>query len=264
MPVLPRLDKNLPPESTEVRLIRAALEQLRSVEIPVRGSSMFPTIRPNTKVTVVKQAFSAVQVGQVVAISCGQRIIIHRVVDRAPQYLVTQGDNMPLLDPPSTPERYIGVVPGIGTEFASTCLRERRQVPHVKGTLVQHQTTPLSFVTLVTPEGAFLPADSATDKPVQFSFSDVNLCIGISPAGAQPISTLSDLFDLGMRSRRQVLVLLGFSFGIPNAKSDTVVLPPEVIDYSIRVGMPWQVIGLSASHEEVQAEIKRYELRSTP
>ena len=255
-------------ELTQMRLMRAALRQSGTLQISVRGSSMLPALQPGARVTLVSQPFSSVQSGQVVAFACGQRLIVHRVIDRTLEHLVTLGDNLCLLDPPVTPEMYVGTIAGaqndvlprqtgVGRSIRPTQLDQepelslfgsvRVMVPKVTEALVP------PWITLAVLPSGF--EDSSRDS----------LCIGISPAGALSCDALPELLDMGVRCRRPPLILLGFDFGVSNPACNEPVLPPEITALHVRLGRPWQQFELGTALDVIRAQLDfwRYRKNST-
>ena len=222
---------------------------------------MLPALQPGAIISISSQPFSSVRCGQVVAFTCGQRLIVHRVIDRTVEHLVTLGDNMRLLDPPVTPETYIGLVDGIpqavppfqgGVQMPTTSLDPQVPLSTVKIVLP-------SCLAAVVPPGitlGILPSGSA------FPDSD-SFCIGISSAGALTSQALPELLGMGMRCYPEVLIFLGFTFGFPNPTKTEPTLPPEIAAFHVRLGRPWQDLDVDAALGELGVQIDLLRRRTT-
>jgi hypothetical protein len=95
-------------------LLRDLSAEGRSVEIPVRGTSMHPLLQDGDRVQVVPATAADVRMGHVVVLAGSSGPIIHRLVGRWPgpagPRLLTKGDGAPRLDPPASPDGLIGRV----------------------------------------------------------------------------------------------------------------------------------------------------------
>lgn len=69
---------------------------------PVKGKSMFPTLREGDVVFVTPSTTSDVRIGQIIVYQRGEIYVVHRVVDKFNRggevLLKTQGDNNPVPD----------------------------------------------------------------------------------------------------------------------------------------------------------------------
>ena len=74
------------------------------------GSSMLPTIRPNTEVRIRRAGVEDVAVGDVALIRVPDGVRLHRVVEKHGNSLVTRGDNHRHCDPPTEADRVLGVL----------------------------------------------------------------------------------------------------------------------------------------------------------
>ncbi|MDP9339557.1 MAG: hypothetical protein M3P45_11885 [Acidobacteriota bacterium] len=93
-----------------------------TLRLGVTGSSMLPALWPGDVLVIRTREFNRVAPGAIAVFSCHDRLVTHRVkqsVFRAERpgeyesqvsYLVTQGDTIPLPDPPITSESLLGVV----------------------------------------------------------------------------------------------------------------------------------------------------------
>jgi hypothetical protein len=72
------------------------------------GASMLPAIAPGQRVTVTCGVEPVV--GEVVLFRYRDQVGVHRVVARAPDWLLTWGDNNPLPDDPIAPVLVIGAI----------------------------------------------------------------------------------------------------------------------------------------------------------
>ncbi|GAA0687453.1 hypothetical protein GCM10010193_46750 [Kitasatospora atroaurantiaca] len=207
----------------EAELLRAALAAAGRARVRAQGSSMLPAIRPGTVVTIVARPFEAVAPGDVVAFSLGRRVIVHRAVGRTGAGVLTLGDNLPLFDPPVSPDDYLGVVPEFGGAL-----------PPRRPDLAALRTEPghgHGRVRLRTPASA--PTRRAGE-----------LLIGISPYAALPVTALDEI--LAAAGSWDVGILLGFTFGCPPGLTATAAtLPPEAADFHVRLGEPLRALGLA-------------------
>lgn len=235
------------------------------MQVSTRGLSMLPILRPGAILTIINHPFASVRCGQVVAFACGQRLIVHRVIDRTAGYLVTLGDNMPLLDPPVTPEAYVGLVADTSHALSSAQAGDGISALSKKQGDSQIPIRPASTVTVVLPEGidAVAPRGiklAALPSAQGFQSPD-SLCVGISPAGALTARALPELLDLGAKCHLNVLILLGFMFGPADPARAGPVLPPEVAAFHVRLGLPWERIEISVALDEL---VKHVDLSRRP
>jgi signal peptidase I len=121
-----------------------AAEVLRStgqLRLQVVGCSMLPTIRPGDVLLIDRARAEEVSVGDIVMFGRDRRLVVHRVVksDLKHSAIVTQGDAMPLPDPPFAPSDLQGKVKFILRN--GRCIEPRRTLrvsERAVAALVQH------------------------------------------------------------------------------------------------------------------------------
>lgn len=123
-PPQPRVGSETSGEGVAIRdpkLTRIALELWadleRRTELPVQGYSMWPVLRSGERI-VVRHGGAVPQIGQVIVILHGDRVLAHRVIQRRRQgrefVLRTKGDTCLGPDPGwADPGRIVGVVEGV-------------------------------------------------------------------------------------------------------------------------------------------------------
>lgn len=79
------------------------------VRIPVRGSSMRPSLTEGDEVVVRLAHGAECRVGDVVLVLQGTATVLHRVVARSATRVWTRGDALPHLDHPVALERVLGI-----------------------------------------------------------------------------------------------------------------------------------------------------------
>jgi hypothetical protein len=242
-------------DAIPVRLIRLVLRSNGRVTITARGTSMLPAILPETAVDVIAHPFGAVQVGDVVAFALDSRVIVHRVADRTAASLITLGDNLPLYDPPVGYDAYLGVVPGVPPLRPGPRRAPERILADAARSVPNRRHVELPPVELlVAAGGAGDPAGaSAAGAPAA---DPSRLSIGISAAGALPLSALDAVLAEASRYRLGVRILVGFTFGNPDqAPRGASALPPGAAPLHIRLGRPWQEIGTAEALDIIRGSV---------
>ena len=90
-------------------LLRAAVRELGSARVVVRGSSMLPAIEPGD--TIVLEPPPPAAVGDIVMFEWEDRLLAHRIVHIADGTITTQGDSHDRVDGVAVrPEQIIGRV----------------------------------------------------------------------------------------------------------------------------------------------------------
>lgn len=95
-----------------------AIECLRKsgkLRFRVQGTSMMPTIRPGSSVTVRRVEPGLIQTGDIILIATAAGLRLHRVIANVPQ-LITRGDNHAHDDPPVGAEQVLGKLDRIEPE----------------------------------------------------------------------------------------------------------------------------------------------------
>ncbi|GIG85365.1 S24/S26 family peptidase [Plantactinospora endophytica] len=229
--------------SGSAELVRAALAAGRLARLPVTGSGMLPALADGT-VVVEPVEFDQICSGEVVAYQRGERIVVHRVVARRPDHLLTAGDNLPLYDPPVPRTAVLGRVPQVAVR-APGGLRAPAvggpPVPLPDGVTLwlagaAARAVPETDHQLPVPgvrrRGAgirvrHLAAGSALPERVRRALDALDalggVTVGISPAAVRPVDDLRT--GLGSRSRparpaHRLDIVLGCRFGDPAAVAD--------------------------------------------
>ncbi len=81
----------------------------KSLRIPVQGTSMCPTLQPGDicQVQVMPAPFGS---GDIIVFWAGKGLVVHRVLLRVKEQVVTRGDNQTWIDRPIPLSRVLGVV----------------------------------------------------------------------------------------------------------------------------------------------------------
>lgn len=79
-------------------LVLDALRISGKVKIKVNGASMLPAIWPGDLVSIRRCVPSELKSGSVIAFRQNRRLIIHRLIDRTGDSIVTRGDALPRFD----------------------------------------------------------------------------------------------------------------------------------------------------------------------
>jgi hypothetical protein len=147
-----------------------------------------------------------------------------------------------LLDPPVSPEMYVGVIAGARNVVASPKADVGISSLGEAQLDCRSPVDGASTVKIVVPEGTeavVFSGTSLTVLPRGFAVASQDFfSISISPAGALTTHDLPELLSMGVRCGRPVLILLGFTFGNSSRANDSSVLPPEVAGFRVRLGRP--------------------------
>lgn len=219
-----------------VDLLRRALEMCGEARLAVTGDSMLPTLLPGGTVRVVRVPYEQVREGDVVAVTMDGAVLVHRVAHRQAGRLVTRGDNMPLLDPATDAQAFLGVVPGLPPAPPSV------PPPAVVGPVQVHlwliggggiDVPPNWVVRWVSHRGAGV--DAAALLAVATGIR-AGTSIGISPYGVTAID------DLGPPIGPTHLVVGGaFGGSLPGGNQ---LLPPALVHRHVRPGLPGEAVGV--------------------
>lgn len=112
---LPNLQQWLP-------LLSESLAQHGRFRWQLRGASMLPTLPSGCAIEITPPP-ATIPLGALVVFAANSSLVAHRLVHRAPAFLVTQGDQRSQPDRWLRPEQVLGVV-------AAAYLDERRIWPH--------------------------------------------------------------------------------------------------------------------------------------
>jgi|FLOH01.1.fsa_nt_gi hypothetical protein len=92
---------------TKFASLRKNLNDGEVKTIDFQGYSMYPSIKPNSKIDIVKKSFS---VGEIVVFEDKNQLVCHRIVSLKDDKVVTKGDHMTVSDRPILRRQIIGVV----------------------------------------------------------------------------------------------------------------------------------------------------------
>lgn len=98
-----------------IKFLKDELERNEQIHLVVHGESMFPTFKDGERVTVIKR--KQYNIGDIVAyfriVDDRLKIIVHRVVFKRHDYLLTKGDNNTFIDRAIIKNEFVfGVVVG--------------------------------------------------------------------------------------------------------------------------------------------------------
>jgi signal peptidase I len=96
-------------ETLKLELAAEVLASFGQARLPVTGSSMFPSMQPGDLLEVHRPAGS-IQTGDVVVFERYGKLVVHRVVDRTGDLLVTRGDRVRYPDAPVPAAAILGCV----------------------------------------------------------------------------------------------------------------------------------------------------------
>ncbi len=102
MDSLPNLHQWLP-------LLSESLAQQGRFRWQLRGASMLPTLPSDCEIEITPPP-AVIPLGALVVFASGASLVAHRLIHRAPPFLVTQGDHRREPDPWLRPEQVLGVV----------------------------------------------------------------------------------------------------------------------------------------------------------
>jgi len=104
-------------------LAAEVLTSCGQARLPVTGSSMFPCMQPGDLLEI-RRSDCPIQIGDVVVFDRHGRLVVHRVVGRTGDLLITRGDRLRYPDAPVPPAAILGCVTAIER-------RGRRIAPHL-------------------------------------------------------------------------------------------------------------------------------------
>ncbi|MDG4791480.1 hypothetical protein O7626_37260 [Micromonospora sp. WMMD1102] len=215
--------------------VRATLAAGGLARVPVTGVGMLP-VSPDGTVLVEPVDFEQVCPGEVVAYQHGERIVVHRVVSRLPEHLLTVGDDMPLYDPPVPRAALLGRVPqvaarprrapavggpplplpaGVTVWLVGAAARAVPEADHQLPAPGRHRPAALVRV-------RHLAAGSALPDRVRRALDALDalggVTVGISPAAVRPVDDLRTGlpgYDRAVRPAHRLDIVLGCRFGPP-------------------------------------------------
>lgn len=248
-------------DCVDIDLVRAAVERRGRAIIPVVGDSMLPAIVPGTCVVVAEAPFAAVSCGDVVAVVIGGRVVVHRVGWRDETHLATVGDNMPLFDPQTANDAFIGVVEGVGPSRSGQPMH--KSLPPVGGCSPRLQIVfrAEGFDPELSLRAAKAPTwvtGAGAGSPIEAERFDVNVIkVGVSPSGALTLSALASIL---MSHPAQTFV--GWTFGVRLDPSDRTTLPPSAMDVHVRAtSVPHQPSAMSSVVHKLARITRRVEAK---
>lgn len=103
------MNAELPAAETLASFLRQALAAMGRVRLHLQGHSMTPTLPPDCEIEVMPLTGPA-PLGALVVFVADGRLMAHRLVRRADDRWVTQGDGCSLPDAPLAADQIIGVV----------------------------------------------------------------------------------------------------------------------------------------------------------
>ena len=92
------MESNTPAGTGGLQLALEVLRQFGLVRLKVTGSSMLPAILPGDVLTLERCEPAVVGVGELVAFEREGNLVVHRLVERQGDFLLTQGDALPRPD----------------------------------------------------------------------------------------------------------------------------------------------------------------------
>jgi signal peptidase I len=93
-------------------LAAEVLTSFGQVRLPVTGSSMFPCMQPGDLLEI-RRPTGSIRPGDVVVFQRNERLVVHRVVDRAGDLYITRGDRLRHPDAPVPAPEILGRVAAI-------------------------------------------------------------------------------------------------------------------------------------------------------
>jgi signal peptidase I len=91
-------------------LVAELVHRFGTARVRVQGTSMLPALRPGDEVELRSTAFNKINGGDIVAFRQAERLFVHRVIERGPNGLLTQGDALRQADVPVSSDQLLGVV----------------------------------------------------------------------------------------------------------------------------------------------------------
>ena len=113
----------MPYTDLKLDLAKNVLTSFAQALLPVTGSSMFPCMQPGDLLEI-RRSDCPIQIGDVVVFDRHGRLVVHRVVGRTGDLLITRGDRLRYPDAPVPPAAILGCVTAIER-------RGRRIAPHL-------------------------------------------------------------------------------------------------------------------------------------
>ena len=199
---------------------------------------MLPTITPGERVALHPVPPDGVHPGDVVAIRFRAGLMLHRVLDRAKDRLITAGDNLSLADPPVPLAEVIGVVRGMPSRPAPCPWRPAAGSGPIEAWVVSDGDRPEPAVALpaswrvrIRPRHGIGVSAAVLDE-LRAAVSD-RPCLGISEyAVSEAADVLTGPLPAGAR------ILVGCTFGRVDDGLPGHLLPPELADAHVRCGPP--------------------------
>jgi hypothetical protein len=238
--------------SVHVGLVRAALRHNDRALVYVTGTSMLPTIRPGSRVTITARRFEAVCPGDVVAFALGPDVFVHRVVERDRYRLVTVGDNMPLLDPPVRVEAYLGCADGIASAPPRPTAPSAA-VANLSGTTIWCASPPADRSIVARLSGLGAAFRIADPSELTRALPRSGTRIGVSSLGADVAYLVPGLIGGGDGTRH---LLVGYRFGHQQHVA-TGCVSPDVASHHVRPGAPHQEVPSDAALRAIAELIDR-------
>ena len=94
-------------------LVAEVVHRFGSARIRVQGTSMLPALRPGDEIELRSTPSSNINPGDIVAFRRDERLVVHRVIGRSPDGLLTQGDALRHTDAPVSSDQLLGVVASV-------------------------------------------------------------------------------------------------------------------------------------------------------
>ncbi|MGI5145975.1 hypothetical protein ACQEVC_06180 [Plantactinospora sp. CA-294935] len=256
-------------------LVRATLAAGGLARVPVTDSGMLPVLSGGT-VVVEPVEFDQIRPGEVVAYQHGEGIVVHRVVARLPEHLLTAGDNLPLYDPPVPRAALLGRVPQVAARIPGVPAVGWPPLPLPDGVTLwlvgaAARAVPETDHQLPVPGSRrpealvrvrHLAAGSALPDRVRRALDALDalggVTVGISPAAVRPVDDLRAGLAGPSRPAQRLDIVLGCRFGspaLPGAAGGSAVAPeagpgdaqpliaPDDVDHHLRTGPPLRETG---------------------
>lgn len=240
-------------EHGQLTLIRRALQVRGSVIVRVAGVSMMPSIEPGRLVAIERRPFADVRVGEIVAFVLQDDLFVHRVAVRDARQLVTIGDNMPLYDPPVPAEAFLGCVAGPPAPPTPVPAAGAAGHADLAAMTFWCPVPPIAepSLTALLAVGARLRVAAAVDVLERLGHGRCGIRVGVSAAGRTRAEALA---ALAAAHSGQCDVLVGYRFGMPRCGPS--LLPPDAVDYHIRIAGPLVEVPFSRALEIAAAALR--------
>ncbi len=92
------------------KLVQQAIINNNETTLPIKGMSMYPTIKHGDKITLKRADISQLSIGDVIAVREGQKLQVHRIVWKKRSLFVTKGDHNFHFDSKVKKNQIIGLV----------------------------------------------------------------------------------------------------------------------------------------------------------